>query len=68
MRCVLSLVVLSALVCPAFADEKMSASDFLARGKMRLAKRQYDGALEDFTKCIDLDPRNVEAHDQRRDG
>jgi lipoprotein NlpI len=65
MRCLLALTVLFALVAPAFADEKMGASDFLARGKMRLAKRQYADAIADFTKCIDLDPKNVEAYDQR---
>jgi len=65
MRHVLALAVLSALAAPALADEKRSAGDYLARGKMRLARRQYADAIEDLTKCIELDPKNAEAYDER---
>jgi lipoprotein NlpI len=60
MRRAVALVVLI-LSAPAFADEKMSASDYLARAKMRYGKRQYADAVKDLTKCIELDKKNLDA-------
>jgi lipoprotein NlpI len=65
MRRAVALVVVSLSVIPALADEKMSASDYLARAKMRYGKRQYADAVKDLTKCVELDKKNVEAYSLR---
>lgn len=62
---ILGLVVICLLVAPAFADDETSADDYLKRGKMRLAKRQYADAVKDLTKCIELDPKSVDAFSER---
>lgn len=65
MRC---LATLSALVCLAVtstADEPKDAAGYLKRGIERQGKRKFDEAIRDFTECLKLDPKNLEALDRR---
>jgi lipoprotein NlpI len=65
MRRVLALSALFVLAAFTFADEPKDAADYLKRGNERFGKRQYADAIKDFSKCLELDPKNVEALDHR---
>ena len=43
------------------SSDPRSADEFVARGRVRRAKGDLEGATGDFTSAIDLDPRNTKA-------
>ncbi len=45
---------------PAEMPQPGSAADFLRRGMAYYARRQFDPAVEDLTKAIELDSKNVD--------
>jgi lipoprotein NlpI len=66
MRAGAVLLCLVVLFPPAAggADDK-KANDFLNSGRKRYSKRDYAGAVDDFTSVLKLEPKNAEALDLR---
>lgn len=47
------------------ADNPQSSTDYYNRGVERQNKGDLDGAVADYTKAIELDPKNVSAYNNR---
>jgi tetratricopeptide (TPR) repeat protein len=47
------------------AVSQLSAADFVKRGNVKYAKHDLDGAIADYSKAIELDPKLAEAYDSR---
>jgi lipoprotein NlpI len=66
MRSLACLLASVALVGAALAfEEPKTAADYLKRGSQRFGKRDFKGALADFTECLRLEPGNASALDNR---
>ncbi len=66
MRLLVCLLAGLVLVGAALAfEEPKTADDYLKRGSQRFGKRDFKGAVEDFTECLRLQPRNAKALDAR---
>jgi tetratricopeptide (TPR) repeat protein len=50
---------------PLPTPEQVKAEEFLERGKGKFLERDNEGAIEDFTEAINLDPQFAEAYDRR---
>ena len=59
------LLILFAGTAAYAQTEPVSADDFVNRGKARIAKRDREGAIRDFTRAIELNPRHANAYHQR---
>ena len=60
-HCNLQLIFLLLLIaCTAHAQEPVSADDFSQRGISRFEKHDFDGAIADFTKAIELKGQQLE--------
>jgi tetratricopeptide (TPR) repeat protein len=46
---------------PDEASDVVNANDFINRGNARVTKKDYKNAIDDFSKALQLDPRNVTA-------
>ncbi|MGD0061053.1 MAG: tetratricopeptide repeat protein [Verrucomicrobiia bacterium] len=44
---------------------QLSAVDFVKRGNVKYAKHDLDGAIDDYSKAIELNPQLAEAYDSR---
>jgi tetratricopeptide (TPR) repeat protein len=44
---------------------QLSPEEFVKRGNVKYAKHDLDGAIEDYSKAIELDPKLAEAYDSR---
>lgn len=52
--------VLVLIPCNVFGQDPTSANDFSQRGINRFEKNEFDGAIADFTKAIELNGQNLE--------
>lgn len=62
---VIALAVLFAGPAQGPADEPRTARDHYQRGLVREAKKDLEGALADYTKAVELDPRFLDAWSTR---
>jgi tetratricopeptide (TPR) repeat protein len=53
------------LICPLTALAQHSAAEFFKSGYTKADKADYDGAIADFSKAIELDPKYALAYDNR---
>jgi lipoprotein NlpI len=53
------------LICPVTAFAQHSAAEFSKRGLAKGGQGDYDGAIGDFSKAIELDPKYASAYDNR---
>jgi lipoprotein NlpI len=66
MRLLACVLASLALVGAALAlEDPKSADDYLKRGSERFGKRDWKGAVEDFSEALRLEPRNAKALDNR---
>ena len=54
-----------ALVVPAGASGQQTAEDFFNRGKVKMTTNDPDGAIDEFSKAIELNPKYAEAYKNR---
>src|SRR6267378_173670 len=63
----LLLVFLFVVVWPVHGQTPTTAADYVNRGIEEHQKGDYDGAIADFTKAIEIDPRAADAYMARGD-
>src|SRR2546423_2805303 len=57
------LLVLLILAAPVVQAQSLhSAKDYVKRGLTRFSKGDLDGAIGDYSRAIELDPRHADAH------
>ena len=59
------LALLFALTLPDVAFGEQTAKDFFNRGKAEMGKGDWDGAIADFTKAIELNPKYAPSYVER---
>lgn len=59
------LVQLSPIQRIAIAAEPQSAEDYVERGKAKLEAKDYEGAMVEYTRAIELNPESYEAFEGR---
>ena len=59
------LALLSALTVPGVAFGQQAAKDFVDSGIAKMAKHDWGGAITDYTKAIELDPKDAVAFNNR---
>jgi len=52
-------------VLPVHGQTPTTAADYYNRGNLRAQQSDYDGAISDYTRAIEIDPRNVDAYTNR---
>src|SRR5262245_35818457 len=65
MRILLSVSVLALSLLAIAADEPTTAAGFLKRGNDRYMKGKFAEAIKDYSECLRLEPKNIEALDGR---
>jgi tetratricopeptide (TPR) repeat protein len=56
---------ISSLTLPGVASGQQSPEDIVIRGNVKYAKHDLDGAIADYSKAIELDPKLAEAYINR---